>query len=355
MLRRHLPPTLEPRMPRPAAPVARLPALAVMITLAGSARADLPVVIAHRGASGYLPEHTLEAKAYAHAVGADFLEQDVVLTRDDVPIVLHDTWLERVTDVAGVFPGRQRGDGHFYAIDFSLEEIRRLTVRERRSGEGGLRWPGRFDVAGVPFRIPTLAEEIAFIRGLNRTTGREAGIYTEIKEPAWHRAHDKDPSRVVLEVLRRAGYAERDDPVFLQCFDAAELRRVREELGSRLRLVLLLGDEEWLRSPRRDMRLADVAEYADAIGVWVPSLFAPAEQGAAPQSSGLVEAAHAQGLLVHAYTYRDDELPEGIRGAAEAHALLYRVAGVDGLFSDHPDVSLRHRPPPGLAAEPAVQ
>lgn len=320
-----------------------------------AARPGLPVVIAHRGASGYLPEHTLEAKAYAHAVGADFLEQDVVLTRDDVPIVLHDTWLDRVTDVAEVFPGRQRRDGRYYAMDFLLDEIRRLTVRERRNDAGGQRWPARFDAPGVRFRVPTLAEEVAFVRGLNRTTGREAGIYPEVKDPAWHRAHGKDASRAILEVLRGAGYTGPGDPVFLQCFDADELRRIREELGSRLPLVLLLEDEDWLRSPQLGERLGEVAGYADGIGVWIPSLFEPVAAGATPCSSGLVEAAHARGLFVHAYTYRNDDLPAGIRGPAEAHALLYRVAGIDGLFSDHPDLSVRYRPASDLAAGPAVQ
>ena len=93
-----------------------------------------PLVLAHRGASGYLPEHTLEAKAYAYALGADFLEQDVVLTRDHVPIVLHDITLDETTDVAEVFPERAREDGHFYAIDFDWAELQRLRVHERTEG-----------------------------------------------------------------------------------------------------------------------------------------------------------------------------------------------------------------------------
>ena len=99
--------------------------------MAADAQPSRPIVIAHRGASGYLPEHTLAAKAVAHAQGADFIEQDVVLTRDDQPIVLHDVHLDTVTDVAQVFPGRKRGDGRYYAIDFTLEEIQRLRVTER--------------------------------------------------------------------------------------------------------------------------------------------------------------------------------------------------------------------------------
>ena len=102
-----------------------------------------PIVIAHRGASGYLPEHTFPAKAYAHALGADYLEQDVVLTQDDVPIVFHDLILEEVTDVARIFPTRGRPDGHFYAIDFSYAELQALALHDRIEPGGGAAWPHR--------------------------------------------------------------------------------------------------------------------------------------------------------------------------------------------------------------------
>jgi len=343
-------------MRSPRHPAAWLPAILLVNPVATAGETITPIVIAHRGASGYLPEHTLESKAYAHALGADYLEQDVVLTRDGVPIVLHDIWLDQVTDVAQVFPERHREDGRFYAIDFTLEEIRGLTVHERLDRSGRQRWPARFSAPGQRFGIATLAEEIDFVRGLNRTTGREAGIYPEVKAPAWHRAQGRDLSRAVLEVLDAAGYSHREDRVFLQCFDAAELRRVREELGSRLRLVLLLEEEDWLGTALAGERLADIAAFADGIGAWIPTLFAATAGGAGPSASGLITAAHAQGLFVHAYTYRNDELPEGVAGPAEAHRLLYQVAGIDGLFSDHPDVSLRFRPVADqLAAGPALK
>ena len=104
----------------------------------------MPAVIAHRGACGYLPEHTLPAKAMAYAMGADFLEQDVVATRDDQLVVLHDIHLDRVTDVAAVYPDRARRDGRYYVRDFDLEEIRTLRVTERLDDEGRPVYPGRF-------------------------------------------------------------------------------------------------------------------------------------------------------------------------------------------------------------------
>ena len=103
----------------------------------------MTAVIAHRGASGYLPEHTLPAKALAYAMGADFLEQDVVATRDDILVVLHDIHLDRVTDVAAQFPNRARADGRFYVRDFDFAEIRTLKVTERLDDEGQPVYPGR--------------------------------------------------------------------------------------------------------------------------------------------------------------------------------------------------------------------
>ena len=146
------------------------------------------LVIAHRGACGYLPEHTLEAKAYAHALGADFIEQDVVATRDNQLIVLHDIHLEGVTNVADLYPDRHREDGRYYARDFELAEIRGLSAGERRGSDGiTAAFPNRFPVGVGNFRVPTLREEIKLIQGMNRSTGREAGIYPEIKSPGWHR------------------------------------------------------------------------------------------------------------------------------------------------------------------------
>ena len=145
---------------------------------------DSVLVIAHRGACGYLPEHTLEAKAYAHALGADFVEQDIVATRDDELIVMHDIHLDRVTNVAERFPGRMRDDGRFYARDFDLHEIQSLNATERRRADGQTAvFPQRFPTTIGRFRVPTLREEIKFIQGLNRSTGRDVGIYPEIKRP----------------------------------------------------------------------------------------------------------------------------------------------------------------------------
>lgn len=306
-------------------------------------------VIAHRGASGYLPEHTLEGAAMAHAMGADFIEQDVVLTRDDVLIVLHDLHLDAVTDVARRFAGRQRADGHHYAIDFTLEEIRSLRVHERLKADGSPEFPGRFPAATGTFRIPTLAEEIELIQGLNRSTGREAGLYIEPKAPAWHREQGKDLMAAVLQLLADYGFKGPQDKVLLQSFDPDALRYARDQLRSGLRMVQLIGENSWresaadfdfLRSPEG---LVGIAEYAQGIGPWLPQVIDISDVRTS-DISDLVGRAHQLGLFVHAYTLRADQLPSSIGSMAEAVRILVGEAGLDGVFTDHPDQVIQHLP-----------
>src|SRR5690606_10478119 len=147
----------------------------------------------------YLPEHTLPAKALAHAQGADFLEQDVVASRDGALLVFHDLVLDDLTDVAERFPGRARPDGLHYVIDFDLAELRTLKLGERRRrGWRKARFPGRFTADRPLFSLVTLDEELQFIDGLNRASGRGAGIYAEVKEPEFHRRHGMELGRAVL-------------------------------------------------------------------------------------------------------------------------------------------------------------
>lgn len=304
-----------------------------------------PLIIAHRGASGYLPEHTLEAKAMAYGMGADYIEQDLVLSRDGVPVVLHDIHLDTVTDVAARFPSRARDDGRYYAVDFDLAEIQSLRVSERFDRETGEAvYPKRFPVGKGSFRVPTLAEEIELIHGLNRSTGRTVGIYPEIKSPAWHRQHGFDISRIVLKTLADYGYTQRSDPIFLQCFDAAETRRLRVELGTDLRLIQLIGANNWNESDTDYEQLATregldtVAEYADGVGPWIPYIISGFNADGQPQFTEFMKHARLAGLMVHPFTLRADALPEGVRSYDQLFDLLVNGARVDGLFTDFPDL-----------------
>lgn len=318
-------------------------AAAVTLLAAGIALAQ-PLVIAHRGASGYLPEHTLAAQAMAVGQGADFIEQDVVSSRDGVPVVLHDIVLDTVTDVATRFPDRARADGRFYVIDFDLAEIRTLQAQERVDAATGKPvFPSRFPASGVPFAVPTLADSIELVQGLEATTGRRIGIYPEIKRPAWHRAQGQDISRIVLDLLEAYGYgAAGDARLFLQCFDWAETRRIRHELGYAGPLVQLIGQNSWADAAGTDYPallttegLRELAMTVDALGPFIGLVID--DQG---RPSSLVERAAAHGLDVHAYTLRADRLP-GWAGNMTSLTRRLVEAGVGGLFTDHPDQTRR--------------
>lgn len=340
------PPRPEGSLPMPRRLVVLALCLAVAAPLPAAPRRPAPVVIAHRGASAYLPEHTLEAKAWAHATGADFIEQDVALTADGVPVILHDHYLDTVTDVAAIFPDRSRADGRFYAIDFTLAEIRTLRVHERIDlATGRAAYPRRFPVdAALSFRVPTLEEELTFIQGLNRSTGRTAGIYVELKAPRFHAAEGRDIAAVVLPILTRFGYSSRRDPCYLQCFDPDCLRRIRHVLRSDLKLVQLVADDSWDETPGvtyapmlTPAGLAKVATYADGLGPWNDQLVTLDPRTRRPVSTGVVEAAHGAGLVVHPYTVRSDALTEGFADAETLMSFLVRDLGVDGFFTDFPD------------------
>ena len=316
-----------------------------------AAQAQEKTVIAHRGASGYLPEHTLESVALAHGMGAHYIEQDLVMTADDQLIVLHDLTLERTTNVAELYPERMRRSGEYAgrypAIDFTLAEIRRLQVHEGVSyvhGERRMNYPARFPLGRSNFRISTFAETIETIQGLNQTTGREVGIYPEIKEPAYHRAAGKDISAAALAVLKDYGYTDKEDKVFLQTFDRAELQRIHDELlpaaGMDIRLVLLISARGGgLAQLLSEDGLARVARYADGIGPNKDLVIEPDSRRGQPHSTGLVERAHAAGLSVHPYTFRLDagHVPDYADDFDHLLKLHLFTAGVDGVFTDFPD------------------
>ena len=312
-----------------------------------------PIVIAHRGACAYLPEHTLESKALAHGLGADFLEQDLVLSGDGVPLVLHDLTLDAVTDVATRYPGRARADGHWYSIDFAWGELGGLRVRERVDPQTGQPvFPGRFpngDPGGQsPFRLHTLDDELTLIRGLNRSTRREAGIYLELNEPAWHEAQGQDLAAAVLAVLGYHGYLKDGERIYIQCFDPETLERLHG-LVPQVPLIQLIGEPAWWPWPPADfatMRttagLDQISRYAAGIGPWIGHILTGRDPHGRLCCTDLVDQARQSGLRVHPYTLRRDLLPQGFATFESALASLLDQ-GVDGIFTDFPDLAVRCR------------
>lgn len=300
--------------------------------------AAVPIVIAHRGASGYLPEHTTESAAFAHALGAEYIEQDCVLSNDGVPLVMHDITLDDLTDAATVFPERHRDDGHWYVFDFTLSELRQLRVTERRTSSRPWKDRGtRFPLEHGAFRISTLAEHLQLIQGLNKSRGRTAGVYVEVKEPKKHREAGLDASAEILKVLTEYSYDSPDDPIFLQCFDGDEVQRIRNELKSPLPLIYLLG-----KAPSKQI-IEESAKFCDGLGVLFTLVVSGKNSDDKPVVSDLVTTAHANGLQVHVWTLRTDALPDFADSSEQLLEWLTVDAGVDGIFADQPDFVLQWR------------
>lgn len=327
--------------------------MAIMVIAVGCSKMpNRKIIIAHRGASGYLPEHTLESKAMAHAMDPDFIEQDVVITKDNRAIVIHDHYLDTVTDVAKRYPKRKRADGRYYAIDFTLEEIKRLTVHERISLETGeVVYPARFPRnAAISFRIPTLEEEIELIQGMNKSRGKNIGLYTELKAPWFHKKEGKDIARIVIDIMGRYGYRDRTARCYLQCFDPECLRYLKHELKTELPLIQLIADNSWDETPGVDYQvmltpqgLDRVKTYAVGIGPWMKQVIRDDAS-----TTNLVVLAHERGLIVHPYTIRRDELPHYAGDLNALFSLFFKREGVDGLFTDFPDLGVAYLREHGL-------
>lgn len=307
------------------------------------------VVVAHRGASGYLPEHTLEAKAMAYAMDVQYLEQDVVMSKDDQLIVLHDTTLDRTTDVASKFPGRARADGQHYVVDFTLEELLQLNVTEGFSiAEDGTQtpnYPGRYPLWQGTFKLHTFAQEIEMIQGMNKATGKDVGIYPEIKSPAFHRQEGKDISVAIIAELKRFGYTTKEDKVYLQTFEFDELKRVHDELfpaaGIAVKLVQLIGDDPWMVSSQG---IAEIARYADGMGPEKGLIIDRDSTMGNLIISNVVSDAHSHGMEVHPYTFRLDQghIPAYASSFEHMLELFYVNANVDGVFTDFPDRAVEY-------------
>ena len=339
----------------------------------GESRKSPVTVIAHRGASGYLPEHTLESKSLAFLMQSDFLEQDLVLTRDGVPIVLHDIYLDEITDVAEKYPNKSRelsdGKKRFYAIDFDLSEIKTLKVTERYDPNDKMKptYPDRFPLWKSTFRLHTFREEIELILGLQKSFGSiyaldkqnsepytRIGLYTELKRPKFHRKESQgvDFSRVVLDILHEYNLTTREDKVIIQCFDPDELKYMREVLKSNLRMVQLLwpvidvnpeGDEPvnytyW----NSEAGLKELRTFVDGIGPEKDQLIELDESGRFKGASAMYKTAKELKLFMHPYTFRVDRLPKYARSYGELIDIFYKRLSVEGVFSDFPDLTIKY-------------
>jgi glycerophosphoryl diester phosphodiesterase len=349
-----------------------------------------PLVIGHRGASGYLPEHTLEAYKLAIEQGADFIEPDLVVTKDGVLVARHEPMIGDTTDVADrpEFANRKRVrklDGvdvdNWWASDFTLAELKTLrakqAMKERDQSHNG------------KYQIPTLQEVIDLAKAESTRVGRTIGIYPETKHPTFHSAIGLPLEDRLVEILGKAGWSDASAPVFIQSFEVANLKHLRTK--TKIRLVQLVdaddvdkdggvvlaapydkpydfavvGDKRTFKDLVTKEGLAEIKTYADGVGPWKPYLI-PAKQtiGAdgkpidlnkdgkideqdrvlmAPTS--VVADAHAVGLFVHTWTFRSEprRLASDFKGDPTAEYRAFYAIGVDGLFSDFPDHAVKAR------------
>ena len=220
-------------------------------------------------------------------------------------------------------------------------------MHERRNADGSAVFPDRFPTGSGRFRVATLEEELELITGLNASTGRLVGIYPEIKRPAWHRAEGVELATQLLEVLDAYGYRERGDPVYVQCFDAGELKRLRHDLRCDLKLVQLIGENDWRESDtdyealKTERGLGELARTVDGIGPWLGQLCAAAPPDGHPIDSGLARNARRAGLEVHPWTFRADVPTPGFADFDAMVRWFVERLGVEGLFTDFPDRARR--------------
>jgi glycerophosphoryl diester phosphodiesterase len=347
----------------------------------GPKKENSPLVIGHRGASGFVPEHTLQSYRLAIKLGADYVEPDLVATKDGVLIARHEPFIgdedPATLDSTNVadhieFDSRLTTkvlDGvpttGYFASDFTLAEIKTLGAKQTRGGR-----PTEFD---GKFKVPTLQEVINLVKRESRKHGRKVGIYPETKHPTFHKTLGLPLEGRLVKVLKKNGLNSRSSRVFIQSFEQSNLKELNTM--TRVRLVQLVDANDtdangnptyappfdrpydWTVSgdPALQSRtfgffatnegLDEIKTYADGIGPWKVYIIPTAGGGggAVFPPTDLIARAHARGLLVHTWTFRDDAFPTGYPGGPVEEYLAFYRLGIDGVFSDFPDTAFGAR------------
>ena len=361
----------------------------------GGARDQSPLVIGHRGAAGYLPDHTLEGYELAIKLGADYIEPDLVATKDGHLIARHEPNITSTTDVRShpEFAGRETtkvvdgvAETGFFASDFTLKEIKTLRAIQPLS-ERPQQFNGRFE-------IPTLSEVIDLAKRWSKKLDRQIGVYPETKHPTYHAGLGLPLEERLVKVLRREGWSKRSAPVFIQSFEQSNLKLLNRLTPVRLVQLVDANDVapdgtityappfdrpyDWTVSGNpvlqsrtfgyftTDAGLEEISTYADGIGPWKPYIvssraIALNPDGTVADANGdglvderdrtllpptdLVERAHDHGLLIHTWTFRNEQrrLASDFAGNPVNEYLVFYRLRVDGLFSDFPDTAFASR------------
>lgn len=316
---------------------------------------EAPLVIGHRGACGHIPEHTLESYALAINMGADYIEPDLVSTSDGVLISRHENDLSGTTDVAVKFPSRKKTktvDGRkitgFFSEDFTLKEIKTLraiqSIPERDQSHNG------------KYAVATFEEILKLAQKKSLELGRRIGVYVETKHPTYFKNIGLPLETKMLSHLKKYGYSSKQDPVFIQSFEVANLKELRKK--TTIRLLQLLDEPDWrpydleakgdpttyldMTTPKA---LKEISTYADAVGPWKRLIVLEDSTGALLPVNNFIQDAHAVGLHVHAYTFRSDKkyLNKAYKGDPVQEYLHFYKLGVDAVFTDFTDDAVKAR------------
>ncbi len=369
---------------------ASIPAPALAQSATATLNGAKPLVVGHRGASGYRPDHTLESYKLAIEMGVDFIEPDLVSTKDGVLIARHEPMMGGTTDVSTrpEFAARKttrKVDGidttDWFASDFTLAEIKTLRAKQP--------FDDRDQSHNGKFEIPTLQQVIDLAKSESTRTGRTIGIYPEIKHSTFHAALGLAIEDKLLDQLKAAGWSDKSSPVIIQSFETANLRYLRGK--TQLRLVQLVdadgvdkdggielaapfdqpydfvvtGDKRTFKDLVTAEGLKEIASYADGVGPWKPYILAGkqvlGDDGKPKDLNGdghiddrdrvlnaptsVVKDAHAAGLFVHTWTFRSEpkRIASNYGGDPVAEYKAYFELGVDGVFSDFPDHAVKAR------------
>lgn len=363
------------------------PAMAIEKTLDGKP----PLVTGHRGAPGYLPEHTIEGYKLAIEMGADFIEPDLVITKDGVLIVRHEPFLSGTTDVADhpEFADRKTKrmlDGveveDWFASDFTLAEIGTLKAKQAMAD--------RDQSHNGKYAIPTLQDVIDLAKAESAARGRIIGIYPETKHPTYHSQLGLPLEDKLLDALKAAGWTQKSSPVIIQSFEVANLKYLHGKTNARLMQLVdadgldkdgnitlavpsaqpydfvVAGDKRTYKDLVSKAGLAEIKTYADGVAPWKPYI-QPSKQVDANndgqpddlngdgkmderdrvliEPTSVVKDAHAAGLLVHTWTFRNEpyRLASDYKNDPSAEYKVFYDLGIDGLFSDFPDAAVKAR------------
>lgn len=331
--------------------------LIVMASLSSGVRAEAtkPIIVAHRGASGTLPEHTLPAYELAIELGADYVEPDVVATKDGVLICRHECELGATTDAPQKFPQRKRKviiDGvdseGWFAEDFTLAEIKTLRARQAfdfRNHE----FDGKYEV-------PTLEEMISCVQRKSAAVGRKVGIYPETKHPTHHQAIGLALEAPLVALLDKYGYRDRDDLCVVQSFEIANLKllatmtkvhlvQLMDEAHKQSGDIVAAGAKLTYGEMMKPAGLREIAKYATTIGPWKESILPRDANNHLGKASTLIADAHTAGLAVVPYTFRNEPqfLAAEYAGDPKAELRRWFDIGVDGLFTDFPGTAVELR------------